>query len=227
MKDLMNQSQLKVGKKSVDVYNSVLYESDIKQSMRLELLKSVDDKKIKKFFTLGGKDLVDIRLFRQSFNALQIISIERDEFIWKEQIKKSESLPYFLPLNYEFSDFVNQLNHYPLFDLMYLDFNCIWSLKIENDLSKLLENVKKDCVIGLTIVAAHDGIEQLKDTYLFNNVCVKKYDHYKENRIKYIAQTVIKLGEISGKDISLKFSDKYKNSKDSMDIMFFIFKINN
>ena len=139
----MNQSQPKVGKKSVDVYNSVLYESDIKQSMRLELLKSVDDKKIKKFFTLGGKDLVDIRLFRQSFNALQIISIERDEFIWKEQIKKSESLPYFLPLNYEFSDFVNQLNHYPLFDLMYLDFNCIWSLKIENDLSKLLEYVKK------------------------------------------------------------------------------------
>ena len=67
----------------------------------------------------------------------------------------------------------------------------------------------------------------MKDTYLFNNVCVKKYDHYKENRIKYIAQTVIKLGEISGKDISLKFSDKYKNSKDSMDIMFFIFKINN
>lgn len=216
-------SNLKVKKNSRGIVKANL-DSPQKQLVRKLLIDSLPESPFT-IFTLGGKDLIDAKLFTKTYPECRVISIERDPVIYKKQndvvedkhkivldeeidhssnkTKKYMRFSRIIPLQFSFSDFVNIVPRFPKFDLLFIDYNGILSTDVERDMETLIAGVDKGAIIGLTLSYGHDSLESIKDTYCFNVVCGKRYAHYKKYRETVIPQTIIGLGCRSGRDVKL------------------------
>jgi len=250
---------LKVKKNSRGIVKANL-DSPQKQFVRKLLMTSMSETPFT-ILTFGGKDLLDAKLFAQTYPECRVISIERDPVIHDKQndivedkhkiilkeeydqttdkTKKYMKFSRILPLQFSFSEFINIIPRFPKFDMLFIDYNGILTTDVERDMESLISGVGKGAVIGLTLSYGHDSLESIKNTYCFNTVCGKRYNHYKKYRETVIAQAIIGLGVRSGRDVKLvhfmiegedKTCYKYRNDNKENDshgspMMFWIFKV--
>ena len=211
-------------KKNQPVTDSHLYYSPEKKEIRELLLHSHSNPKL--ILTLGGMLLIDAKMFYRSRGYCHTVSIERDSLIWKHQISESEEYqPGVLPLKMEFSDFIGIANHFPPFDLVYLDFNCILNNSLEQNMEQFFPLLKQNSILGITLVRAHDGVNQIAGTYCYETVCSRRYDFYLENRKTVISQALIGLAKRSGCILKELECREYTNTGDKTPMLFLMYKV--
>lgn len=212
------------------VVKSSLTISPEKKEIRNILLRAHQSPKW--ILTLGGYQMIDAKLFFRTYSYSHIVSIERDPKIWAYQIKEVEDLYYPLtPLKSEFSNFIEHVGMFPPFDLVYLDFNCVLSKKLEGDLTKFFPALKTGSFLGITLVGSHDGVSGIEDTFCFNKVCGKRYDFYKRNRANAVSQTFSALAWKVGRDLKeikgnrREYQNTGLNKKRGTPMMFLLYKV--
>jgi hypothetical protein len=212
---------------SAGVYKSNLYTSKEKASIRDLLIGFLPDRKNLSILTLSGHDMVDALRAHYKVGA-RVFSVERNRVIWEEQKKKASGYSSIIPLFYEFTDFLDQMTHYPEFDMVYMDFNCIWSLSLEESLSKLFGIVNTGCLIGLTAVKGRDGLESIKDTHCYLKVCAGCPSSYYKDRLNVMTQTITSLSKDACRSVKHLDSREYSNSDGigtSSPMLSFIFRV--
>lgn len=206
------------------VTESQLYWSPEKKEIRNLLLQCHSAPKW--VLTLGGMMLIDAKMFFRRNGYCHIISIERDPLIWQNQIKESEEIYHGItPLNMEFSSFIGIAGAYPPFDLINLDFNCIINKSLEQNLERFSPFLKSGSFMGITLVRAHDGVNQIAGTYCYETVCNRRYDFYLKNRSSVISQTIIALAKRSGRALKECERREYRNTGDKMPMLFLLYKV--
>lgn len=216
---------LTASKKNIAVTKSHMYNSVEKDKIREKLLFSHPNPEY--ILTFGGMELVDVKKFFRQYGNCHIISIERDRKIWEKQkqIVNNRAYPSVTVINKEFENFIEDIPSYSDFDIVYLDFNCIFNKKVEDNFKKLLLHLKSGTIIGTTFVGCRDGVESISDSYIFNITCSKRYEFYKNNRTSAISQTLSSFAANMGKDLKELDRVEYINTGDKTPMIFLMFKV--
>lgn len=212
------------------ILKSSLYESPEKQERRQWLFDNHPNPR--RFLTLGGFKLVCVKNFLHNHAGL-VDCIERDQEIWKLQIQQQDISRAIRFYNMDSAYFIKNVAPYTeSYDIMFLDFNRIWSRRLESELSDLMKlHLKKNCIIGLTIVKGRDNSSVIKGTRLLNDACCGIPDRFFENRENIIASTFWSIAKENGhifrllneKNICYKNTDIH-SERGSTPMMFFLFK---
>lgn len=180
-------------------------------------------------FTLGGEYFIDGRSIMNK-KSCRIRSIERSKDVFDRQMKNTKTYFRSWCTNETFSKFIDHIDREPCFDLMFLDFNCIWSETIEDDLDRMFHHeFKKGSIIALTIVKGRDKEEYITDTKCVQEACCGIIDNYYKDRLSVISSTFSSIANDNGYRAKETYSTEYGNysseHRSNARMMFWIFKI--
>jgi hypothetical protein len=205
-----------------EVKESQFYTSTAKCRIRKSLLDYFVGNP-KNIFTFSGIKAMDVYAF--SIKNAHIISIEENREIWEAQSLKHRKINTQY-LWYEFKDWVKQGNHFNPFDIYYLDFNRIWSVDFENEINDFFAlNMKRDSIIGITVVAARESLAEIEKTQCFQMTCAGNPKSFFENRANVISVTIQNIAKKCGKTLKLLNQESMNYIASKCPMLFMAYKI--
>jgi hypothetical protein len=178
-----------------------------------------------KVFTLGGAACNDVKRFIKK-KPKYVRTIERNKSIFNKHVASTNGYPI-KTTHEEFSDWVNNLDEEPAFDLWFLDFNGNWSSDVERSVECMFNfgKFKKGCHVALTINKKRDYLKKVEDTMCYlmaingDDSNLKGYFNHKEDAI---SRTFIRLAKFQRHKFIEAYRTTYIVNKTTM--MFWLFK---
>lgn len=209
--------------------NKYMCISSEKQEVRNVIMDIAEHLECKHWLGMASEFGVDAKMFASRFRTSRLVSVESKEKVFKRQVKELSEFRNITCLHTTMSEFFDKsISMFPLFDCVFLDYNGIYSITVENDIVSLFSNGRfaRNGVFALTVAKGREREEMVKlqKTRLIQSVCCGNVFEYLSNREGVITTTLHSICKDMGIELKPIFQKSYTNNKGGMAMMAFVFK---